>query len=164
MVKDHFREVFVLRRIESVKIREALRLRAMKISNVDISRSICCSRTTLVELFRKCDEKELDYEKAGGVSDSELEQLLYPQAGEPKVQIPDPDYAGVQEQLEKHPHLNLKFLWDEYSRKNPEGLGYSQFCERYRRWRQVQGKDLTLPIERKPGETMEVDWAGETPI
>jgi len=146
-----------------VKIREALRLRAMKLSNVEISRSICCSRTTLIELFRRCDEKGLELTKVGETGDSELERLLYPLADQPKVQIPDPDYAAIQQQLEKYRHLNLKFLWDEYRQQKPEGLAYSQFCERYRRWRQAQGKNLTMPIERKPGEILEVDWAGETP-
>lgn len=146
-----------------MKIREALRLRNMKFSNVDISRSINCSRTTLIDLFRKCDDVGLDYLQLEEMSDQALAELIYPQATQPKVQITAPDYPHIHQQLEQYPSLNLKFLWDEYRQQTPMGLGYSQFCERYRRWRQDQGKDLTMPIERNPGETMEVDWAGDTP-
>ena len=119
-----------------MKIREALRLREMKLSNVDISRSIQCSRTTLIEMFRKCDDIEMDHAKASEMSDSELDQLLYPQASQPHIQIPDPDFATIQAELHRHPNLNLKFIWDEYFKCTTRGLSYSQFCERYRRWRQ----------------------------
>jgi transposase len=79
------------------------------------------------------------------------------------VQIPEPDFESIRQQLEKHPNLNLKFLWDEYIRETPEGLRYSQFCERFKRWRQTNAVDLTMVCEHKPGEVMEVDWAGDTP-
>ena len=146
-----------------MKIREALRLREMKLSNVDISRSIQCSRTTLIEMFRKCDDIEMDHAKASEMSDSELDQLLYPQASQPHIQIPDPDFATIQAELHRHPNLNLKFIWDEYFKCTTRGLSYSQFCERYRRWRQDNGNELTMPITHKHGEIMEVDWAGDAP-
>jgi transposase len=153
-------------RIEPVKIREALRLRAMRLSNVDISRSttVQCSRTTLIGLFRKCDAARLDYPQAAQLTDKELERRLYTQAQQVKVKIPDPDFSYYQDQLKQHAHLNLKFLWEkDYRVKNLDGLGYSQFCERFRRWNEASGQNLTLTIDRKPGETMEVDWAGDTP-
>lgn len=77
-----------------MKIREALRLKSMKISNVEISRSISCSRTTLIDLFHKCDDSGLDYTKAAQMTDHELDELIYPQMNQSKVQIPDPDFKG----------------------------------------------------------------------
>jgi transposase len=138
----------------------------MRISNIDISNSptVNCSRTTLIELFRKCDAAELDYVQAVRMTDQELDRLVYPQSQQSKVKIPDPDFSYYQDQLEQHTNLNLKFLWQtEYRVKHPAGLGYSQFCERFNRWGKSQGKNLSIPIERKPGESMEVDWAGDTP-
>ena len=153
-----------MRRFEPVKIREALRLREMSLSNVNISRSIQCSRTTLIEMFRKCDEVEMTHAKASTMSDSELDRLLYPQAHLTHIKIADPDFAAIQSELLQHPNLNLKFLWDEYAKRTEGALSYSQFCERYKRWRKDSGKELTMPIVHKPGETMEVDWAGDAPL
>lgn len=147
-----------------MKIREALRLRSMNISNVEISRSINCSRTTLIDLFHKCDEADLDYAKTAKLSDHELDQLIYPQSNQPKVQIPDPDFKAIHQELANHAHINRKLLWQEYHKQSPGGLAYSQFCERYRRWCLAQGDHLTMSVDRKAGETMEVDWAGETPF
>ena len=35
---------------------------------------------------------------------------------------------------------------------------YSYFCEKYGRWANVT--KATMRIQHKPGDTMEVDWAG----
>ncbi len=60
----------------------------------------------------------------------------------------------------RHRHLTLQLLWEEYRQGNPEGYGYSRFCELYQRWR---GKlDVVLRQEHKAGEKMFVDWAGTT--
>ncbi|WP_409969814.1 hypothetical protein RFF05_07900 [Bengtsoniella intestinalis] len=37
---------------------------------------------------------------------------------------------------------------------------YIQFCEKYRRWARVTR--ATMRITHKPGEAMQVDWAGVT--
>ena len=50
-------------------------------------------------------------------------------------------------------------LWEEYRRDHPEGYGYSQFCERLKT--EIGRKDLTLQIHHKPGEVMQVDFAGK---
>ena len=42
----------------------------------------------------------------------------------------------------------------------PDGYGYSHFCELYERWRRKQ--ELVLRQEHRPGEKMFVDWAGAT--
>ncbi|MGO5337747.1 hypothetical protein ACTQZS_13255 [Bilifractor sp. LCP19S3_H10] len=36
---------------------------------------------------------------------------------------------------------------------------YTQFCEKYRRWASVT--KATMRITHKPGDTMQVDWAGD---
>ena len=55
-------------------------------------------------------------------------------------------------------------LWNEYCercRTNGE-IPYmsTQFCDKYRRWAKVT--KATMRINHKPGETMQVDWAGGT--
>lgn len=152
-----------MRRFDPMRIREALRLRDMHLNNTEISQSIRCSRTTLVEVFKKCDTLNLAYEKVMQMGDQELDNLLYPGMNQPKIRIPDPDFPKMEEELRKYKNLNLRLIWKEYRQQTPQGLSYSQFCERYHRWKQVHACKCTMSIEKTPGEKMEVDWAGETP-
>ena len=51
-------------------------------------------------------------------------------------------------------------LWEEYRAIHPDGLGYSQFCERYRHWK---GRlSPTMRQTHPAGERMFVDYAGQT--
>ena len=50
-------------------------------------------------------------------------------------------------------------LWEEYREEYPSGYGYSQFCEQLRKV--VQRRDLTLSLDHKPGEKIQVDFAGK---
>ena len=58
--------------------------------------------------------------------------------------------------------VNMTLLWEEYCAKcHAEGAApymYTQFCEKYRQWARVT--KATMRIQHKPGDTMEVDWAG----
>lgn len=50
-------------------------------------------------------------------------------------------------------------LWEEYREEHPDGYGYSQFCEQLRKV--VRRKDLTLSLDHKPGEKIQIDFAGK---
>ena len=51
-------------------------------------------------------------------------------------------------------------MWQEYKAITPDGLQYSQFCEAYRQW---AGKlDLVMRHSHRAGETLFVDYAGQT--
>ena len=60
--------------------------------------------------------------------------------------------------------VTLKLLWYEYCeecRQNNEiPLMYSQFCYHYQKY--SEKKRASMHIPRKPGEQIEVDWAGKT--
>ncbi len=106
-----------------MKIRETLRLYELNVSNVQISRSIKCGRSTLIEVFRRCSELGLDYSQASQMSNTDLEQLIYPPDRIKEAKPSDPDFAYIQQQLEEFPNLNRRFLWDEYARRTtPEPL------------------------------------------
>ena len=63
-----------------MKIREALRLREAGHSTSQIAQSstVQCARSTLVELFKRCENARITYESSQDLSDSELERILYP--------------------------------------------------------------------------------------
>ena len=73
---------------------------------------------------------------------------------------PLPDFAEVRRQLQAHKHLTLQLVWEEYRETQPDGYGYSRFCELYHRWSRNQ--DVVLRQEHRAGEKMFVDWAGDT--
>jgi transposase len=60
----------------------------------------------------------------------------------------------------KKKHVTLMLLWEEYKEKHPDGIMYTQFCERYRKFK--KDNQISLRKEHKAGEEMEVDWAGDT--
>ena len=56
--------------------------------------------------------------------------------------------------------MTLSLLWEEYRAVHPQGLGRTQFCEHYRRW-----KGRLTPTMRQThiaGDKMFVDYAGQT--
>ena len=60
----------------------------------------------------------------------------------------------------KKPNVTLMKLWEEYKREHPDGIMYTQFCERYRTFK-ISNK-ISMHKEHKAGEEIEVDWCGST--
>jgi transposase len=56
--------------------------------------------------------------------------------------------------------MTLTLLWEEYKTEYPDGLMYTQFCERYRSFRKQN--DVYMRKIYKAGERAMVDWAGLT--
>lgn len=54
--------------------------------------------------------------------------------------------------------VTLQLLWLEYKARDPDGYAYSQFCERYRRWRKTT--DISMRQKHLPGDKCFVDYAG----
>ena len=73
---------------------------------------------------------------------------------------PQPDFARLHQELQRHPHLTLQLAWEEYRQVHPDGYAYSRFCELYQRWRQQL--DVVLRQEHLAGEKLFVDYAGAT--
>ena len=62
--------------------------------------------------------------------------------------------------MQTHKNLTLQLVWQEGRESNPDGYGYSRFCDLYRRW--LKKLDLVLRQEHRAGEKMFVDYAGAT--
>ena len=60
----------------------------------------------------------------------------------------------------KKKSVTLMLLWEEYKEKHPDGIMYTQFCDRYRNFK--KDNQISMHKEHKAGEEMEVDWAGDT--
>ncbi|WP_139415675.1 hypothetical protein [Agromyces laixinhei] len=92
----------------------------------------------------------------------EVRRLLLP---DPSASVSDraaPDFEYVHHELGR-PSVTLLLLWNEYvARCRQTGevpYQYSFFNEQYRRWAKATGASMRIP--RNPGESVEVDWAGD---
>lgn len=145
-------------RLSMRKIKEYLRLRAAGHSNRSIAQSLGISHST-VRLYRqRAEATGLSWPLPSELSDGALEARLFPKAPPLLVDRPVPDWAEIHREL-KRKGVTLQLLWLEYKEREPDGLQYSRFCERYREWR---GRiDVVLRQEHRAGEKVFVDFAGQ---
>ena len=143
-----------------VKIREILRLKSLGIGIRATAQSCNCSRNTVREILRTAELKDISWPFPEDMDDTALTEIIYPTASKPASRKPEPDYQYIHEEL-KRPHVNLRLLWTEFKVQQPDGLEYSQFCNRYRSW--AAKTKATMHLDHKPGHEMFVDWAG-TPM
>jgi len=64
-----------------------------------------------------------------GWGDEKLESALFV-GGASRSTDPSkaaPDFAAIHEQKQRHRHVTLQLLWDEYKQANPAGYGYSRY-------------------------------------
>ncbi len=95
------------------------------------------------------------------MTDSALEELMFPKdKSATNKRMPNFDY--IRKELLRN-GVNKKLLWVEYCEEcrmsSEEPLMYSQFC--YYIQKDEEKRRATMHIPRKPGEQIEVDWAGD---
>jgi len=143
------------------QVREVLRLKwACGLSDRKIAHSLRVSRPTVAEYVRRAQAAGLSWPLPDALDETALERRLFATAATtPVARRPTPDWATVHQEL-KRKGVTLVLLWQEYKAITPDGLQYSQFCEAYRHW---AGKlDLVMRQSHRAGETLFVDYAGQT--
>jgi transposase len=148
-------------RLSMRKIREILRLSwGGQLSSRAVAQSCGMGRTTVREYLQRARCVGLSWPLPEGISDGELEALLFP-APVSATNAPRalPDWRVIHEERQRK-GVTLFVLWEEYKAVHPDGYEYSRFCDFYREW---AGK---LPVwmrqEHKAGEKLFVDYAGMT--
>jgi len=143
--------------------KEILRLSGLGISSRKISLSCGCSKTTVLKVLSKARELGLSWPEAFELSDRELSHRLFPDDGQVESVYKMPDYDYIHREMAKS-GVTLSLLWLEYCDqcRQSGGIAYqsTQFNKYYRD--HVARTKATMHINRKPGELMEVDWAGTT--
>jgi transposase len=145
------------------KVKEVLRLRfGLGLQQNQIARSCSIGQATVHRYLQKAAAAGLTWPLPEDMDDRRLEEVLFPvAAGRPSQTARSlPDFAEARRQLQTHKHLTLQLVWEEYREVQPDGYGYSRFCELYDRWRRNQ--DVVLRQEHRAGEKMFVDWAGDS--
>ena len=142
--------------------REILRLYSQGISQRGIASSCQCSRNTVSAVIKRADEIGISWPFEKEISNGQLQTLIFPEKDLPTTRkIPDCEY--IHKEMAKS-GVTLSLLWDEYCQQcrliNEIPLMYSQFCRYYRKY--ANTTKATMHIDNKPGEKLEVDWAGQT--
>jgi transposase len=124
------------------------------------------SRNTIRDYLRRILESGLSVPELLALDDTSLAPVVYVDAIEKGSagRTPDPRYASFEQQLDYYSAelqkrgVTRQLLWEEYRQSNPDGYGYSQFCEYLlRHHRQDQS---VMHFTHQPGEQLQVDFAG----
>ena len=143
------------------KYREIIRLQSLMISERTIAESCGVSRNTVSKVLKKAKELKISWPLGPEMTDARLGELLFPKTKTTaNKRLPDYDY--IRKELLRN-GVNKKLLWVEYCEEcqmnGDEPLMYSQFC--YHIQMNEEKRRATMHIPRKPGEQIEVDWAGD---
>lgn len=145
-----------------VDYKEVLRLRAEGVSQRGIADVLGCSRNTVAAVFAAATAAGVGFGEVADLAADEVRHLLLPERVRPDSDRVAPDFERVHRELAR-PSVTLLLLWNEYVAGCRACGGvpyrYSFFNEQYRRW--VASTGATMRIQRNPGESIEVDWAGD---
>jgi transposase len=143
------------------KIRQVLRLSwEAGLAKRQVARSLSMSPITVAEYLRRAERAGLSWPLPEQLDDRALEAKLFPRVPKgARDTRPLPDWGEIHQSL-KRKGMTLLLLWQEYKETYPDGLQYSQFCDRYRFW---AGKlDVVMRQRHRAGEKLFVDYAGQT--
>ena len=140
--------------------REILRLADMGLSRTSIGTALGYSRNTVAEVLRRVQVKGIKLPLPEELGDQELMAMLFPEKAKDKNhKMPDCD--KMHKELGKR-GVTLTLLWEEYCNEcRQNGMipyAFTQFRYYYHRY--VQTTKATMHLTHKPGDKLEVDWAG----
>src|SRR5699024_17457 len=154
---------FYIGGIFMIHYRKILELRAEGISLRGIATSTNHSRQKVTEIIDLAEKKELVCPLDEIMTDVWIEEFLYPEKTLEASGRQPLDFDYIHQELAK-PNVTLSLLHHEYEaecRTNQKiPYSYRSFVRHYSRY--ADKHKATMRIHRKPGEILEVDWAGLT--
>lgn len=147
-------------RLSVRKIKEVLRLKwACGLPNRAVAASCRISSSSVSEYVARAKAAGLSWPLPDDLDEATLMAKLFPEPQRPADEaIPMPDWSAVHKEMQGK-GVTRQLLWQEYRAAKPDGYGYSQFCEYYRRWRAELHP--TMRQTHAAGTAM-VDYAGLT--
>lgn len=144
------------------KYREILRLSGLGLSQQNIADSCNVSKKTVNRVLKRARELDISWPLDENDTDAVLAEKFFPSANQVTSNKRMPNYDYIHKELLRN-GVSKKLLWTEYMEdcraNGDEALMYSQFC--YHIQQDEQKRRATMHISRKPGEQVEVDWAGD---
>src|SRR5699024_5706740 len=145
--------------------RKVLEMKADGFSLRSIRAATGHSRQKITEVIRLAERKEIKYPLSEEMTDKWLEEFLYPEKAMEDSGYRPIDFEYVHKELAKK-NITLTLLHHEYEAQcraeKAIPYAYRSFVRHYRKY--AGNHKATMRIKRKPGEILEVDWAGSTGI
>ena len=145
-----------------IDYRNILRLYSEGHSQRAMERELYCSRHTISNVLDKAKKAGISWPVGDDVTNEMIQELLFPGKYALACPYTQPDFPEIHKELAKK-GVTLTLLWEEYCVKVRAAGGipymYTQYCEKYRRWARVT--KVTMRITHKPGDAVQVDWAGD---
>jgi transposase len=134
------------------------RLRTIK----GTSRHCKVSKNTVRDYLKLATEHDSDLTTVLALPTEQLRQVLYPDKARPAVSRKAVFDAQVPFWIKELARVGVtrQLLYEEYKRLHPEGYGITQFYVHLAR--EIGRRNLTLPLSHKPGEKLQLDYAGKT--
>lgn len=124
------------------------------------------SRNTVRHYIRLASAHYEDVSDCLSLSDEEFGKLFYPSDNQ---KITNSRVLHFEENVDsylqelKKVGVTRHLLWEEYRQDYPDGYpkgyGYTQFCKHLNR--HIERKDLTILLQHKAGEKLQLDFAGK---
>jgi hypothetical protein len=119
------------------QVREVLRLKYLcGQSGHRIAVVVGISRYTVAEYLRRAAVVGITWPVPSELDDTALERKLFTPPGAMAAETvrPQPDWMRIHAEM-RRPGVTLLLLWEEYRAGQPDGYGYSRFCDLYAAWR-----------------------------
>ena len=121
---------------------------------------------TLALIMSRYEASKIPIEELRMMPPKEVEEIFYPPQNLQRKEIPLPDFQYYYNRIHASgSRINISYCWLEYKAQNPDGYEKSQFYEYYNKFvkENCGGKDVSMAVNRNPGEKMYIDWVGDQP-
>lgn len=148
-----------MERLSMLKIKEVFRLAfESKLSARQIARALNTSHTVINRYLKRLKKSGFSYEELMACSDKEVLSLLFNLEAKPS-KYPTPDWNSVHEEMQRHKHVTLELLHEQYARDYPNGhYGYTWFCNHYKAY--TKKLSPSMRQVHKAGEKVFIDFSG----
>ena len=145
--------------IEMSKVKQVIRMYESGVPKRDIARRLCISKNTVKDYIKKAEEKNLSPPELLEKATPELEGVFMTSVytNEKYLQL-EGQFPYFEKEL-RRTGVTRQLLWHEYKRRNPDGYGYSQFCNHFYRWQKTS--NASMHMEHEPGDKTYIDFAGK---
>ena len=141
----------------------------MRLNNISydiVQKRYGIGSSTVTLIMKRFEESGLSLDDLKSMEPKKVQQLFYPTENLRHKDIPMPDFQKIHLRLLNMEHRDLSFLWLEYKAENPTGYQLTQFYKLYNDYvaETYGGKNISMAVERVPGEKLYIDWVGDQPM
>lgn len=142
------------------KIKDCIRhFHEGKLTQNNIAKLLSIPRSTVQDYYRRVKLQAVPLNELLALSDTEIDARLFHNR-KYKTDRTEPDATYIHAEMTRR-GVTLMLLWEEYLKDHPNGLRYTQFCERHRAYQKTLKTHLRQT--HVGGEKAFVDYSGLRP-